>query len=198
VAPLCGPEAPQGESYDQHRSWLKAVEYALTGVPWVGSDGVVYEKLDGKGGFMVENSSTGWTNGLAETLDNLAHYKELSRKLMPWARDNLTMIHMVDSYVETFNRAFAERNAANKVRLPNMLYAGDRFEQVEEIKDISVSLNEEDYLPLLADYQSQTHAAVNEWCSTMTLTHGDIDIGQCLEFPLLQELNAKVYAEVMR
>jgi hypothetical protein len=50
TAPLCGPEFPQGERYDQRRSWLKAAEYLLCGVPWVASDGVVYEELDGRGG----------------------------------------------------------------------------------------------------------------------------------------------------
>jgi hypothetical protein len=193
LAPLCGPEAPQAESYDQHRSWLKAVEYLLAGVPWVASEGIVYEKLDGQGGFVVENSPSGWERGLMRVLDGLETYKAESKKLMPWAVEHLTIDGAVDEYMEAFERIWTERNAAQRVRLPNVWFAGDWFTEVDEISGVTVERAEDDRLEVLADYQRRTFELVSEWTDAMGLDRAGVDMGLCLRYPVLHELNARAF-----
>jgi hypothetical protein len=180
LAPLCGPGSPQSESYDNHRSWLKAVEYALTGVPWLASDGIVYEKLNHQGGFTVENSPDGWIDGLVGMIESLERFKRASRKLMPWAKHNLTMEHQVDDYVNVFNQAMADRHAVAGTRLPNVWHAVDYFEQTDEVERIAVEMT------------------VNDWLETIDLWYTDINVGQCLEYPVLHELNNRVYREMVK
>jgi len=198
VAPLCGPGAPQAESYDNHRSWLKAVEYLLAGVPWVASGGIVYEKLDGKGGFTVPNTPEGWLDGLSRILDDLAGYKRESKKLMGWARDNLTMEHMADQYVEVFNRAMADRNADLGLKLPNVAHAEDLFDQIDPITAMNVEVSETDYLDMLADYQARSMALVRAWADELEMERNGVDLGACLYYPVIHELNQRIYPEVMK
>jgi len=126
LAPLCGPEAPQAEAYDNHRSWLKAVEYLLCGVPWLASPGPVYEDLTGKGGFLVEkNTPEDWIRAISRVVDNLEQYRAASRDLMPWARDTLTMEKNVGTYIRLFERIQSEVAARHKFRLPDVTYVAD-------------------------------------------------------------------------
>jgi len=134
VAPLCGLGAPQAETYDNRRSWLKAVEYLLCGVPWLSSPGPVYRDLDGQGGHLVrENSPEAWMEAISETIDNLAQYKERSRALMSWAKDTLTIDARVeDAYIQLLNRIRAEAQSRTGLRLPNITYVGDMIEQAAQ------------------------------------------------------------------
>ena len=196
LAPLCGPGSPQGERYDLRRSWLKAVEYLLTGVPWIGSEGIVYEKLDGEGGFVVANTPEAWEEGLSRIIDDLKGYKVASKKLMPWARDNLTMTHVIDKYVDVFNRIMVDRHTGAGTRIPDVLYASDHYAEVDELGEVSVTVPPGDDLERLQGYQDQTLHAVQFWCTQMGLDHNGVNVGRCLEYPLLQELNVRVFEEV--
>jgi glycosyltransferase involved in cell wall biosynthesis len=197
VAPLCGPGSPQGERYDLRRSWLKAVEYLLAGVPWVASEGVVYEKLDSKGGFLVENTPEAWIAGLSEILDNLEQYKTASKKLMRWARKTLTMERCVDDYVEVFQRIITDRNAHLGLRLPNVLYAADIMDQVEELEDLDEWAIRGD-LETLADYQRQTYERATTWHEGVGLELFGVDVGRCLDYPVLHTLNMAAFEEVVK
>ena len=206
LAPLCGPEYPQGERYDLRRSWLKAVEYLLTGVPWLGSEGIVYAKLDGKGGRTVENSPEAWYEALCDTVDNLAERKMESKRLMAWARDNLAMEHVVDQYVQIFNDIAAERNAAQGMRLPNVWYAGDIFGQTEELAGrVEVSVSGDD-VDALAMVQAQTFRISKEWHEGIPLEYSagsgsgqgrdagpdpgrGLSLATILQYPLLTQVN---------
>lgn len=197
LAPLCGPGSPQSESYDQHRSWLKAVEYALTGVPWIASAGIVYEKLDQQGGFLVENTPDGWTDGIGAMVEKLSQFKRSSKKLMRWARDNLTMEHQVDAYVNVFNQAMGDKMAAIGRRLPNILYAKDFFESVDPVERIEIQPPDTDLLPTLAAQQATNLATVQDWLETIDLWFESVNVGRCLEYPVLHELNNRTYREVV-
>lgn len=130
VAPLCGPGAPQSEAYDQRRSWLKAIEYLLCGVPWIGSPGGVYDDLDGLGGFVIkENSPQEWMEAVSWVVDNLTTCKPQSAALMEWAFDNLTIGRQVEPYMATLTRVQAEVQARNNMRLPDVIYVSDLIQQ---------------------------------------------------------------------
>lgn len=125
VAPLCGPGAPQSEKYDQRRSFIKASEYMLCGVPWLASPGVVYEDLDGKGGRCVaENSPQMWFDAVSDAVEHIAECKAEAARWLPWARENLTMQAHVNTYVQLFARIQAEKQARLGLRLPDVLYVG--------------------------------------------------------------------------
>jgi hypothetical protein len=68
VAPLAG-------EYDQHRSWIKALEYGLRGIPWVASEGAPYQ--DVPGGLRVRNTPKAWR----EALNQIEHDTNLAQRL---------------------------------------------------------------------------------------------------------------------
>ena len=199
LAPLCGPGSPQGERYDLRRSWLKAEEYLLCGVPWVASEGVVYKDLDGHGGFMVPNTVDAWVDGIGRVLDNLDAYKTESRELLPWARDNLLMENQVEPYIAVFRRILAERNARANANLPNVVYAAGLFDEVDEIASSSVSIGSVDLEEML-NYQRQTYDTSLNWYKALdgdTVQHG-VDLAFAIQYPLLHTINAAVFEEVAK
>ncbi len=196
VAPLCGPGAKQSESYDQHRSWLKALEYALTGVPWVGSKGGVYDELEGKTcGICVENTTEAWQSGLEKVIDRLDRFKLSAKRKMTWARNNLIMENVTARYVQVFQTIIAEKNASNDLRLPNILYSTDLFEQVPESQIEPVERDQVDMAELL-EYQRATLALSKTWYDEIDLEYRDIDLGACLQYPFLHTVNNQLFAEV--
>ena len=194
LAPLCGPEYEQGERYDKRRSWLKAVEYLLTGVPWIGSDGIVYEKLDGQGGFVVENSPETWADGLRRVLDNLSDYKAESKRLMRWARDNVAMEHVVEKYTQVFANAMVDRNAEHGVRLPNVIYSKDiKVDDADEIGAVDIVIHEAEDMEELRRWQRMTFDLSEHWHDGLTLEYAGVNLPKCIQYPLLQAVNELTY-----
>ena len=129
VAPLAGPEAPKSELYDNHRSHLKAAEYIICGVPWIASPGPVYEELDGIGGHRVgTNDQVSWFYALGETINLLESRKAASAALMKWGRENLTIQHNVQTYIDLFTRIRSETTARKGIKLPDIIYVADLME----------------------------------------------------------------------
>uniref|UniRef100_A0A6M3KWT8 Putative glycosyltransferase n=1 Tax=viral metagenome TaxID=1070528 RepID=A0A6M3KWT8_9ZZZZ len=195
IAPLCGPQSPAGESYDLRRSWLKAVEYILTGTPWVASQGIVYEKLDGRGGRLIPNTAEAWVEALSDILDNLEQRRAESAALMEWGRDNLTMEHVVDDYVKTFERIVTEYNAAKGARLPDVLYSKDFFRDTPEVAEVKIGLHGDDE-GVLQSLQERTMQLSNDWHGG-ALQIGSVDLGACLQYPFLNTVNEIVYRAVI-
>lgn len=144
VAPLCGAQAKQAETYDNRRSWLKAVEYLLCGVPWVGSLGPVYKELNEVGGFCVqENTAHAWLEALSCVIKNLSVYKRIAARHMQWAMENLTMEARAEEMVETLERLAAEANVRKGLRLPNIIYVGDALKAQAEATSIQAGVQHE-------------------------------------------------------
>jgi hypothetical protein len=193
VAPLCGPGAQQSESYDTHRSWLKALEYALCGVPWVASEGGVYEELeDAATGFCVENSPDAWERGLVKILDNLSEFRTAAKERMTWARDNLIMENVVDKYVAVFQIALTERQAGLGMRLPDVLYSKDIKVEGRPEMSAQPDLN----VDRLTAYQRATFDVSLKWHDGLQLTSGGVDLGCCMQYPFLHTLNSRLFEAV--
>lgn len=64
VAPLAGP-------YDQHRSWIKGLEYNLAGTPWVGTAGEPYQDIADTG-FLVANGVNVWEDAIESLIGDLS------------------------------------------------------------------------------------------------------------------------------
>lgn len=70
LAPLVG-------SYDKRRSWIKALEYGLVGIPWLGTD---YQTRPQPYDFfgrehMVVNSAKNWERAILNIIDHYEDYK---------------------------------------------------------------------------------------------------------------------------
>lgn len=194
LAPLCGPGYPQGERYDLRRSWLKAVEYLLTGVPWIASGEGVYGKLDGQGGFVVENTPEAWQAALEEVINSLDEYKTASKNMLPWARDNLSMPHVVDKYVKTFTDIMSDKAIEMGSRLPNVFYSEDVFDSTEDIGVIEVTMSDDD-LPALTEIQQNNYTLSMAWHDALDIVYSGVDLASCLQYPFLQTVNAITYEE---
>ncbi len=73
--------APLFGVYDQRRSWIKGIEFALAGIPWVGTGGLVYTNVADTG-ILVDNGIDAWEGALEHCIDNLevAQSKVMSRR----------------------------------------------------------------------------------------------------------------------
>jgi hypothetical protein len=67
---------PLHGEYDRRRSWIKAAEYSVMGIPWIGSD--MEPTRDGvpETGLRVQNTTEAWYNALKTYVDNIDSIKE--------------------------------------------------------------------------------------------------------------------------
>ena len=80
VAPLFGP-------YDQHRSWIKGLEYLHAGVPWVATGGEPYRDFREIGlGLYVNNGPDEWEAALEDVLADLPDRQEEAAALVEMSR----------------------------------------------------------------------------------------------------------------
>jgi hypothetical protein len=66
LAPLCG-------IYDDRRSWIKPLEYMVSGIPWIGSQSPAYEDLK-EYGILTQNTVGAWERHLLDMIDHLPRY----------------------------------------------------------------------------------------------------------------------------
>jgi len=74
---------PLGGTYDEHRSWIKALESAAVGTVWLGSDKDVY--ADCLGGFEVGDTVESWYRALSWLLEDSEARMELREDGLSWA-----------------------------------------------------------------------------------------------------------------
>lgn len=74
--------APLAGAYDERRSWIKVLEYALLGIPWIASDLPPYKGC--RGGILVKNSSTEWANAI-QSMDSDSTRESLRQEGLDWA-----------------------------------------------------------------------------------------------------------------
>ena len=75
LAPLSGP-------YDERRSWIKVLVYALLGIPWLASEAAPY--FDCKGGILVQDHKEEWRLAL-ESITRPDCYATLRQEGLEWA-----------------------------------------------------------------------------------------------------------------
>jgi glycosyltransferase involved in cell wall biosynthesis len=108
-------------SYDERRSWLKAIEYLSAGVPWVASQSLTYQDL-ARWGTLAENTPDGWFVALDHKLAYLEQAKALAWERRRWALKHVTFEPNVARYGDTFGRISAEKQARLGARLPGVRY----------------------------------------------------------------------------
>lgn len=111
VAPLYG-------LYDQRRSWIKGMEYALAGIPWVATQGEPYRDIADLG-ILVENDVNVWEYALEHTIENLSDLQEQCESRMSEVRQRF----IVDYNLHVYRAVYEEiiRNTEeSKGDLPNV------------------------------------------------------------------------------
>jgi glycosyltransferase involved in cell wall biosynthesis len=106
--------------YDQRRSWIKGLEYSLSGVPWVGTAGEPYSDI-AHYGTLIQNSPEAWEDALETLLSNLPRAKSDAHDRIPQARQDFLIgnnLHVYEKvYGEIINNANLDRG-----RLPGVMH----------------------------------------------------------------------------
>lgn len=110
VAPLHG-------DYDQRRSWIKALEYMLCGIPWVATAGRPYEDF-AEYGTLVEEGADNWYDALKDVIENYSDRLAQAQQNKSVGEDN-TLERRIDDYASTFARIGQSRRDK---RLPGIWY----------------------------------------------------------------------------
>ncbi len=112
--------APLFGWYDQHRSWLKGLEYALAGVPWVGSAGPVYDEVQDIGGTLVQNEARHWEEAIEDLLADLPAAQEALAARQEEAYDRFFISRNLDNHARTY-RAIIQNFRPVNTMLPGVL-----------------------------------------------------------------------------
>lgn len=180
VAPL---DLREGDgSYDARRSWIKALECLLCGVPWVGSAGAPYEDM-GWCGTLVPNTPEAWVAALLLKIDHLA---EERKQMLKWHRQNANRYFLdanVKKMEEAFQRALELRQL--RERLPRVFYvtAKGQPRNLQPVSSVGVKF---------AHSQEQTFGATRRMLEEMACDYAGVPISAPLEYDAIQFVNRAV------
>jgi len=90
---------PLAGKYDERRSWIKPLELACMGIPWLSSYNKSYESVPG--GQFVKNTANWWE----EAIDNaIYNFKELKKRSVDIAEDmdRFDVYKQAESIIETY------------------------------------------------------------------------------------------------
>jgi len=68
---------PLATEFDRRRSWIKALEYMVMKVPWLGTNMETYEEL-GEYGTLVKNGLDNWKQAMSYAIENIEEKRELA------------------------------------------------------------------------------------------------------------------------
>jgi hypothetical protein len=91
--------------FNAAKSWLKPLEYAAVGVPWVGSDRVEYRRLHDRGCGIVVEKPREWERALRSLVNDDARRADLSAQGREVAAE-LTIEGGVDTWYEAWSAAW--------------------------------------------------------------------------------------------
>ncbi len=100
VAPLTG-------LYDQRRSWIKGMEYALAGIPWVATQGEPYKDIADLG-MLVDDHVDVWEFALEETIKDLPKLQEQGQERLLEVQKRFIVDYNLDVFRATYERIIAD------------------------------------------------------------------------------------------
>lgn len=113
--------APLSGVYDQRRSWIKGIEYALAGTPFVATQGETYRDLqDWGGGIQGPNGAEFWEDALESIIQKLPDWQEKTEALLPEARRRFVVDNNITEYQQVFRQIIADRQGYQGT-LPNVV-----------------------------------------------------------------------------
>jgi len=93
--------APLAGTYDDRRSWVKVLDYALLGIPFVCTDSVPYAGC--QGGIKVKNKAKSWHRAIKTLLVNPGRVKLLTNVGKTWSWRT-----GIDCHISTYLNVFEE------------------------------------------------------------------------------------------
>lgn len=112
-------------SYDERRSWLKAVEYLCAGVPWMASKSLTYADL-ARHGKVVDNTADAWFAALDGMITRLPQVKAEAWAKRRWAMKHVTFEANVNAYGDIMTRILNEKHMRAGATLPGIVYVAQK------------------------------------------------------------------------
>jgi hypothetical protein len=196
LAPLDMRPVPSGTgnehgefSYDERRSWLKCVEYACGGVPFVASKSATYDAFK-RYGLLVDNTPEAWYKGLKTRVDSLLHFRQ---EAYGRRRNNLKRYtiesqaqRLIDFYIDIGERSQAMEGAlfpdikvlpakpsSEWEALTEPLYTGDPLEVGYK------------------DHGTLSRETASSWYKNLNLHDQGYDVGDMMEYSVRASINAR-------
>ncbi|MHA2135269.1 MAG: hypothetical protein ACW99J_15520 [Candidatus Thorarchaeota archaeon] len=197
IAPLDMRPVPSGTgnehgiySYDERRSWLKCVEYACGGIPFVASNSATYNEFK-RYGKMVENTPEAWYEALKSRVDGITHFREEAYKRKKNNLKRFTIENnaqkLIDFYLDIGERTQAKQN----LLFPNILAIPENEDA--EWEPLETARYSGD--PLAVGYAShgpQTKEIARTWWKDLGLFDESYELGDIVTYPILSMLNIQV------
>ncbi|MGY5875153.1 MAG: glycosyltransferase [Candidatus Thorarchaeota archaeon] len=95
IVPLAG-------EYDKRRSWIKALEYMIVGIPWIGTDYDIYGGIQHPYGQMVDNTYKSWYGALTEMVTNYPTWKRTAEAGQQMVLRNYAIDINVNKIIDTY------------------------------------------------------------------------------------------------
>ncbi len=116
IAPLFG-------SYDQRRSWIKAMEYSLAGVPYAATQGETYrDALGWPVGWQGLETCEFWEDTIETMLKDLPRYQEQANVLIPTAQQKFIVDNNLAEFSAVYAQIIADRQGSTRQPiLPNVV-----------------------------------------------------------------------------
>lgn len=102
---------PLAGEYDRRRSWVKPLEYALMGIPWVGvaNDSTLPFSSHG---ILVKPKRDEWVHALYEMVDHYENYRACARERIVWATQQDVYLN-TDKLLDTYQRVIDQAQTEN-------------------------------------------------------------------------------------
>lgn len=108
-------------SYDERRSWLKAVEYLCAGVPFVATNSATYEAMKPYGK-LVDTGEDNWYQALKARIDGLQHFKQEAQARRNWAMKKYTIENNTGRLIDFYRKVMIDAELRRGVRFPDVIY----------------------------------------------------------------------------
>ena len=181
-------------SYDERRSWLKLVEYACGGVPFVATKCASYEDF-ARYGKMVENTPEAWYEALKSRVDGIQHFYTDAMKSRNNSLKRLTIENQAKNLVDFYFRIGEEVQGRQGMVFPDMLAIVNNPEA--EWEGPNPILYEGDPLSIgQADYAQIVIDLAGSWYDDLGLFYGDWSLGDILEYSMLTHMNVQLGKEL--
>ena len=188
---VSGTGAEHGEySYDERRSWLKLVEYACGGVPFVATKCASYTELE-RHGRMVENTPEAWYEALKSRVNGIEHFYEEAISARKNNLKRLTIENNAQKLVDFYFQIGEEVQAKDGRTFPDIKAMPENKDA--EWRGLNPSLYEGDPLEIgHAEYAEEVIRLAKTWYKDLGLFYEDWDIGDLIEYQMLTSFNSQL------
>ena len=97
---------PLAGEYDRRRSWIKAAEYSVMGIPWIGTDSEPTRDIET--GMRVKNTPEAWYDALQLYIENYGAVREASQRNQERAREMFGVDENVHELAKLFEKIIEE------------------------------------------------------------------------------------------